>query len=70
MPKISLDVSPLRCFSPSGGLIISAMILFLAVVVDIPHHLTMVAIGIGVMSFVGSCNCSRRICADKVEGTG
>ena len=38
VPNIYLYVSPLRCFSPSGGLIISAMIMFLAVVVDIPHH--------------------------------
>ena len=36
VPNIFSDVSPLRCFSPSGGIIISAMILFLAVVVDYP----------------------------------
>ena len=64
------DFSPLRCFSPSGGPIISATILFLAVVVGIPHHWTVVAIGIGNMSFVGSCNYIHGICEDKVEGTG
>ena len=66
----SSDVSPLRCFSPSGGLIISGKILFLADVVDILHHWTMVVIGTVAMLFVGPYNCSRIIGAVKVEGTG
>ena len=60
----------MRCFIPSGVLIISAMILFLSVVVDITHHLIMVVIGMVGMFFVGPYNCSRRIGEVKVEGTG
>ena len=46
------------------------MILFLAVVVEIPHHWKMVVIGMLAMLFVGLYNCSRIIGAVKVEGTG
>ena len=46
------------------------MILFLAVVVDIPHNLTMVVIWMLSMLFVGTCNFSHITGAAKVEGTG
>ena len=70
VPKSYLDVLPLRCFSPSSGLITSAMIMFLAVVVDIPHHCTIVVICMVDMLFVGTYNCSPRIGPVKVEDTG
>ena len=58
------------CFSPSGGLIISAMILFLEVVVDILQHLTMMVIGMVAMLSVGPYNCSCKISAVTVEVAG
>ena len=65
-----MDVSQLRCFSSSDGLIISAMIMFLVVVVDIPHHYGMVVIGVMSMFFVGPYNCSVESARLKLRAMG